>query len=201
MTADKICMPTLIFPDRLVRASFAGSGLNRHRLGGPLELEIKKWPRRYPPPHRVLTLDTMDPALDLDIQRASPIPLIYGFQLSGCRMKYKLTRSDDIEIQECQGQLAKNWPYADYPPMLPTVPLFFKSSEPIDWKKLEQDEDWSGLTNQDSRPKKDEILIVVPPNDVYGVSLWGWSGDRNGVQVVFRVNLNTLAVEAWNECA
>ena len=42
--------------------------------------------------------------------------------------------------------------------------------------------------------------VVVPPNDAYGVSLWGNSGDANQVQSIFRVNLKTLVVEAWNEC-
>jgi hypothetical protein len=83
--------------------------------------------------------------------------------------------------------------------MLPTVPLYFGAPKPINWKKLEEDEDWGGLTNQGSRPGANEVLLVVPSNDAYGVSLWGWSGDHEGVQIVFRINLDTLIIEAWNE--
>ncbi|MDB5301076.1 MAG: hypothetical protein JWO87_2739 [Phycisphaerales bacterium] len=132
MTADSIRTPTLIFPDRLVRSSLTGREVNRHRLGGPLELDIKGWPRRHPRPHRVVTINTMDPACDLDIQHTSPIPLIYGFQLNGCRLKYRVTGSNEVELQECQGRPAKNWPYAGYPSMLPAIPLYFQAWERID---------------------------------------------------------------------
>ena len=194
-----ILTPTLIFPVGLTRATFSGSDRNRHRLGGPLELDIEHWPRRGHSPHRIATLDPMDPAFGLGTRYHSPIPLIYGLQISGCRLRYQLNGHRKVKIQECQGQPAKNWPYAGYPEMLPTVPLHFQAPEPIDWKALEEDEDFHGLTNQDSRPKANEVLLVVPPNDTYGVSLWGLSGDRERVQIVFRINLDSFSVEAWNE--
>jgi len=199
MTADEILTPTLIFPDSLACASLAGRGPNRHRFGGPLELDIKGWPKRHPQPHRLATLFLSDPACGLNTSHYAHIPLIYGFELDGCRLKYRVSVSRRLEVTECQGQREKDWPYAGYPIMFPTLPLYFQAPKSIDWKELESNEDWSGLTRQDSRPGPNEVLVVVPSNDAYGVSLWGWSGDRNGTQVVFRVNLESLIVEAWNE--
>ena len=176
MEADDVRMPTLICPDRLNRATLCGAGWNRHRLGGPLELDIKGWPRRTPLPHRVLTLRLTDPALGLDTQPYWPIPLIYGLRISGSRLAYQVTGGAQIEIQDFRGKPSKDWPYAGYPETLPTVPLYFGTAEPIDWMELEKHEDWHGLTHQDSRPGANEVLVVVPPNDAYGDFLVGLVG-------------------------
>ena len=65
MDADDILTPTIIFPRRLMRASLSGKGPNRHRLGGPLELDLIGWPKRLPRPHRLMTLPLADPVLRL----------------------------------------------------------------------------------------------------------------------------------------
>jgi len=203
VNAGELLTPTVIFPDRILRSSFTGEGRNRHRFGGPVEVSIKPWPRSAPRPHCVMRVDLDDPTLGLcweDTPVATKIPLIYGFRIDGCRLTYRVRRSNELEVMKLEGGRPKDWPYSDYPAVFPTVPLYFESAKPLDWNKLEDDEDWVGLTRQDARPAKGEMLVVVPPNDAYGVSLWGNSGDANQVQSIFRVNLKTLVVEAWNEC-
>jgi len=155
-----------------------------------------------PGPQRLLTIALQDPLLQkLGLEFTgfvSSLSLLYAFQVSPCRFKYEVESLKLLEFEgESEGQ---DWPYENYPARFPVVPLAFEKPKPINWKKLEADEDWHGITAQDSRPGKDEVLVVVPPNDGYGVSLWGESGDNECVQTIFRVAMKAGTVETWNEC-
>jgi len=46
----------------------------------------------------------------------------------------------------------------------------------------------------------DQLVVVVTPSDRLGVSLWGGSGDAEGVEVVFRVSPEAGRVSTSNEC-
>jgi hypothetical protein len=168
-------------------------------------LDVGRWPERWPVPHRVVTLNLNDPDLGkLDTDNTwwpDRLPLIYAYRVSGCRIKYEWLSSGDLQLVEREGHPdQRDWPYRDYPVMFPTAPLVALPPQHIPWRQLEWDEDWFGLTWQDSRPSESEMLLVVPPNDAYGVSLWGQSGDLERVQTIFRINLRDRIVEAWNEC-
>lgn len=202
MEAEKIKMPTLIFPGHLVETSFASNAKYRHRMGGPLELKLPGWPKKLPQPQRLFTLDFDDPALEkLGLQIDAVVghlPLLYAFQVSSCTMKYEI---ESMKLLNFEGESeGSGWPYDNYPNRFPTVPLALKAPRRINWKQLERDDDWYGLTWQDSRPGPGEVLIVVPPNDIYGVSLWGEDGDDEQVQMVFRIDMKAAIIEAWNEC-
>src|SRR5690348_9899694 len=127
MDARSIRTPALIFRDHLVRTRIAPNFEFRHRVGGPLEMELEGWPKQMPEPHRLLTLGLFDPILlKLGLKfkfHKSHLPLVYSFRISGCRMKYEL---ESPKLLSLKGEPGKNWPYKDYPPIFPTVPLVFE---------------------------------------------------------------------------
>ena len=46
----------------------------------------------------------------------------------------------------------------------------------------------------------DELILVVPPNPMMGVTLWGPDGDAEEVQIIFRYNSKTGTLVAQNAC-
>ena len=54
---------------------------------------------------------------------------------------------------------------------------------------------WQGIDDATERA----AVVVVPPSDAYGVSLWG-EGDAEEVQVVFRIETATGIVSVSNQC-
>ena len=44
------------------------------------------------------------------------------------------------------------------------------------------------------------LVLVVPPNPIMGVSMWGPSGDAEEVQVIFNYNTEQGTMTAYNAC-
>lgn len=45
------------------------------------------------------------------------------------------------------------------------------------------------------------VVVIVPPSDDYGVSLWGDAGDAERVQVIFEIDPADGTVSASNQCS
>ena len=163
-------------------------------FGGPLDMRftgIQYGPHRL---HRVLTLDdSMIPGLKE--HTVSSMPLFYGLRFSGCRLMYRVRRRSVCHITEIEPRRSlRDWPYLDYPPLLPYIPLRLQrriSCTPQRFAKLS----WQGL---DIGLKN--LVAIVPPIPVGGVSLWGPTGDAEGVQIIFECDLENQIIKASNQC-
>ena len=165
-------------------------------LGGPLEMQFtgaRHGPQRL---HRVLTVEgNFIP--ELSQHGVSSIPFFYGMRFSGCQLAYQFTRAHGSGCQITSiepTRSSSSWPYADYPPLLPYIPLKLQkctACTPKRFAKLT----WQGL---EIRPRA--LVVIVPPFPAGGVSLWGPTGDVEGVQIIFECDLGKRIVTASNQC-
>ncbi len=197
-------LPRVIFRTHWAPLTLTRAPAFRHSFGGSLAFQVHGWPGTLPPPHRLLTLDLSDPSLSLESQ-VTELPLLYAFRLDGCCLQYTVTDDGNATALEVSGSPASDWPYPGYPTEFPFHPLVLGSFGSVHWDcdydSDECDEGHPWETTQGSEPEEDELLVIVPPSSTYGVSLWGDEGDREGVQTIFRINTESLTVEAWNECS
>ena len=194
-----------------VRVADFSTGAGPHVFGGPFGLTLQ--PAQTNPVkriagivrslvgvrpllHRVLTLDLTDPILRLHIDGLSRLPLVYGFVYDGCRLKYRVTADDAIELLEMNRQArAADWPYADYPEAFAARPFTLKNDGEIEPAQVSE-RTWQGINEIDPSTG---IVAIVPPSSQYGVSLWG-DGDDELVQVVFEIDPASRTVTAYNQC-
>ena len=162
-------------------------------FGGPQERKIsgiKHGPHRI---HQVAELHGRDiPALT--DAYVFGLPLLYGFRFDGCFLRYRFS-TNDVEVLEIRpAQSSEDWPYQDYPPLLPYVPIRAIESAPKAWEAFA--ESFPNLA--DEQPT--QLVAVVEPPLSLGFSMWGKSGDLEGVCVVFECDLREKTVASYNIC-
>ena len=59
---------------------------------------------------------------------------------------------------------------------------------------------FSEFLAQKDKIEADELVVVVPPISDLGMSLWGDDGDAEGVQIIFRCDVQSWRVRVYNEC-
>lgn len=68
----------------------------------------------------MLTLSQRDPNLGSAIPGVTELPLVYGFTLNGCRLRYKLVADGQVELLELNPSVpTSGWPYKNYPAAFP----------------------------------------------------------------------------------
>lgn len=160
--------------------------------GGPLQ------PRLHgdfgpAPLHHIATLSTEH----LPMLGGISLPLLYGFQYSGCTLDYQYSPLEvnllDMDPQESTPE----WPYADYPPLLPRLALRLASVQAERW------EDFSSRARYPNLPARQsaELVAVIPAPLHIGQSLWGEDGDDEGVCVVCECDLTRHQVHSYNICS
>ncbi|KAF0127356.1 MAG: hypothetical protein FD152_2524 [Xanthobacteraceae bacterium] len=160
-------------------------------FGGPLEggvTGVEHGPRRL---HTIGRLSGRAiPALSRHY--FSAFPLIYGMCFDGCEMTYRLMPNGSVEVLHMSTtRSSDDWPYRDFPTLLPFVPLALATATPrsyVDFAKR--------FPNLPDRPEG-QLVVCVPPPATVGVSLWA-SGDYEGVTIVFDCDLTTATVHAYN---
>ena len=123
------------------------------------------------------------------------IPLIYGFVLDGCKLRYRVVSDSQIAVTKIEStQRSDDWPYANCPMHFPARPFALAEVGTIKPKQVNQ-LTWQGIVGNPAR----QLVVIVPPSKRYGVSLWG-DGDDSLVQVVFEIDPATGVVSAYNQC-
>jgi len=163
-------------------------------FGGPFQgsiTGIEHGSRRL---HHIATLngDCFEPLWH--IVGGGSLRLLYGMCYNGCRLRYRnsATTVDLLEMEPTAS--ASDWPYAEYPSYLPYFPLRLKRRSKC------SAQEFSEASCQPLEVISSEVLILVPPSPVLGISLWGPSGDAECAQIVFRCDLAKRTVEAYNQC-
>lgn len=160
------------------------------RFGGPLESSLfgtRFGPRKL---HQIAFIAFAD--LRTPVLKSFPgLPLLYGMCFDGCDLKYRVSERDvDIE-RITPDRSSEDWPYERYPNELPLVPLV-----PVrTWQQ-----EWTDFMPYLNEWESSDLTVIVPPPARLGFSLWGSSGDAEGVVLVFQYSLANNAVRAFNVC-
>jgi hypothetical protein len=180
----------------LWQGSIAQGKRYRHTFGGPLDLLVRGSTRKRRPLHRLLTIDLHDRRLSVPLPNAGLLPLLYGFAYSGCVLDYQVVSDAEVRVIELTPSIpSKDWPYKNYPEHFGAKPVALGERQRISRKALTK-LTWQGLDDEAA----DELVVVVRPSQCFGISLWGESGDREEVEVIFRVQPETGRVSVSNQC-
>jgi hypothetical protein len=161
-------------------------------FGGPLEVDLSGLPTATRPLHMVACLPLMEMRQLGSHNRLFTLPLIYGFNYSGCEIKYRIKITGWIEILELSPtESSDDFPYSNYPLLLPYAPLSLSGTRECTYQEFAEE-----IPNMaDEQPA--ELIVAVPPPATLGVSLWGPSGDKDDVTVVFECSLAERTVKAY----
>lgn len=122
------------------------------------------------------------------------LPLVYGMHYDECELRYRVDYGHQIELLDIVPAASLDgWPYPDYPPLLPYVPLRLQARP---WRSS-YDQFAERFPNMPERQSA-ELMIAVPPPASVGLSLWGDCGDGDGVTLVFECDLKNRIVNATN---
>ena len=172
------------------RAQFYSSSY----FGGPTSIRftgLRHGPRRL---HHMMTLN-WDAIPGIEDKGYSDLSLFYGMCYSGCTMTYEIKESFSFRLLELEPRRSSSdWPYTPYPDLLPYVPLRLARRVRCTAEQFRE------LLIQQGDVKADEVTIIIPPMFDLGLSLWGHSGDAEGVQIVFQLDVERRRVRAYNEC-
>ena len=148
-------------------------------FGGPMEVELSGIEHGPKPLHLIARLATTD----IRAMRGD-IPLIYGMCYDGCRLEYRIDVIGKIELLKLRPtQSSEDWPYLNYPLLLPYVPLQIGETRSSSYEEFaEAFPNMPGL-------QPSELVVAVPPPATLGVSLWGGTGDADNVTILFECDL------------
>lgn len=162
--------------------------------GGPLERAVigcTFGPARL---HQVASLSPSNLPVLGDAPWIGELPLVYGFRFDGCSLEYRFETNTIQVLHISPESSTEGWPYHDYPPLLPYIPI--TATQPIS-------EDWDAFASRfPNLPEEQpaELVAVVPPAFLIGQSLWGRSGDLEEVCIVFECYLSEKRVACYNVC-
>jgi hypothetical protein len=163
-------------------------------FGGPFERSITGVKHGPHPLHHIATLSghCFEPLWH--IVGVVQLHLLYGICYDACHMKYR-TSATGVEVLEMTPTTStSDWPYSDYPTYLPYFLLRLQQRSQCSL------EEFLELSCQPIDVAPSEVLVLIPPSPVLGMSLWGPSGDGENTQIVFRCDLAKRTVEAYNQC-
>ena len=163
-------------------------------FGGPTEIQLAGLRHGPRPIHHLMTLNWRA-IPGIEKKGVTELPLFYGMGYSGCSMTYEIVESSRCKLLEMEpSKSSADWPYSGYPDLLPYIPLRLAQRVSCSQEQFRE------LLCQRSEVKPDEVTVIVPAMFDLGISLWGHSGDAEGVQIVFHCDIEKGIVRAYNEC-
>jgi len=188
----------------LVIVHHAGQSISLDRVeehsfsvfGGPNELEVRctSLPRSL---HQIAWLNHNQ----LQCCLAPPryiwdLPLLHPMRYSGGTLRYRFSREAIEVLDELEpSEASDTWPYVGFPDLLPCYPLEVVSVVAEDWPSFAR----RAPNLPEEQPS--ELVALVPPPQGLGFTLWGRSGDAEGVTIVFECNLPEKVVTTYNVCS
>jgi hypothetical protein len=162
-------------------------------FGGPRDFKITG---KRPVPdklHYIARLDHNDLPILGSSSSMSDLPLLYGLRYPNGGLTYQFEHSE-IKVLTSPGAFDEDWPYRDYPTLLPYIPVTVTSRKKQTWRQFSAE-----FPNmKDEQPS--ELVVIVPPPMTIGVSVWGPDGDAEGVAMVFECDLKEKRVTTYNVC-
>ena len=205
---DQLRWPIMFTGGMLVRYEpCQGSGVAY--VGGPLEQRFVGRKFGDEPLHRVFSFTPGVLPQPSGHYLQGRLGFFYGLRYDGCHLRYLVPvqlgvnaqfvqESDPIKVLTIQPKSSSSdWPYDDYPRLLPYVPLKEVSRKPIDAQTFAATYSWQGIDDL----SENELVVVVPTMPNLGISLWGRRGEDAAVQIIFRFNYLTNEVSVITQCA
>lgn len=178
--------------------SFRSGGANAGSIyGGPLTQTVSGRPFGPARLHHVASLSAASlPFLGAPPRYVFNLPLVYGFRFDGCELTYRFAPNELEVLRISPDKSSEDWPYLDYPPLLPYIPV--EAEPPVT-------QTWAAFASQfgifsDAGEQPAELVAVVPPAFLIGQSLWGRDGDLEGVFIVFECDIARGLVRSFNVC-
>lgn len=175
-----------------------------NRFGGAHELAWRGLAKGCRP-HLLLRLRPSSLPFGLPAMPADDLPLFHPFRSSeGPELAY--APGPDGALVASQSPRARradrDWPYPDYPEVLPSRGLEIEGPHPVPYLALSPAGGHRTLSVQDLPEDGGQFLIVVVTarEKTLGVSLLGSAAEDTAVQIVFVVNPTTGAVWTYNHC-
>lgn len=163
-------------------------------FGGPMQQRVEGIEYGPRPLHMIAEISWMHMPAAHEESRLNKLPLIYGMHYSGCQLRYRVV-SGGIELLQLEPRASSDdWPYANFPSLLPYIPL--RLSDVPTEATYARFIDSFGDSNLDNKQPADLVAMVPPPASI-GVSLWG-RGDGEGVTIVFECDLKKREVFAYS---
>jgi hypothetical protein len=161
-------------------------------FGGPLPAGISGRPFGPKPLHLIARLAGWHiPALGEN--HLFDLPLIYGLNYDSCCLDYRVEYGHKVDLTAiAPAASSDDWPYANFPPLLPYVPLRLDDTP----RAESYDKFAARFPNMPERPPA-ELIVAVPPPATVGVSFWG-GGDLDDTTIVFACDLKRKTVNASN---
>jgi hypothetical protein len=185
----------LAFDGSITYSFVRAPGLCASVFGGPMEYNITA--KRSPAPrlHHIARLSHNHLPILGPPRYVFSLPLLYGMCYSGWNLTYHFEHSNITLADLHPKKPTDDWPYRDYPVMLPYVPLEVAKRKKASWSQFAAE-----FPNMpENQPS--ELVVVVPPPGTIGVSLWGREGDGEGVALVFECDLEAKRVSTYNVCS
>jgi hypothetical protein len=163
-------------------------------FGGPLELPVSglSLPR---PLHQIAWLNHNELECLAPPRYIWDLPLLHPMRYSGASLQYEFSR-EGITVQQLEpSEASDSWPYLGFPDLLPYYPLTLDSAVQEDWESFTR--------HAPNLPTEQptELVILVPPPQGLGFTLWGRGGDAEGVTIVFECNLASKQINTYNVCS
>jgi hypothetical protein len=118
-------------------------------------------------------------------------PLLHGLCYDACELRYRVVSPTTLELVQMSPSVSlADWPYPDYPPLLPYVPLRLGGKRRCSYARFAD-----RFPNM-PEPQPSELVVAVPPPASVGMSLWG-SGDGDGVTIVFECDLHACMIRSF----
>jgi hypothetical protein len=166
-------------------------------FGGPGEVAWRGLRHGPEPLHFIGRLSNFHLPILARVEHYFDLPLLYGMRYSGCCLTYQVAPNSDSQLNLkalTPRRSSKDWPYEQYPPLLPYIPLRVGRRRRITYRAFARR--YPNLA--DTQPAT--LVVVVPAMFNIGVSLWGRWGDGEGVTIVFECDVARRTVKAYNVC-
>ena len=157
-------------------------------FGGPMPSKITGQAFGPKPLHRIACLSGLD-IRALSAAYIHELPLVFGMHYDGCELLYRAESRYEIEILSIAPAKSLNdWPYENFPPLIPYVPLRLKGSP----QNTTYGEFASRFPNTPNEPA--ELIVCVPEPATIGLSFWG---DWSNVTIIFQCDLRSREITSF----
>jgi len=177
-------------------------------FGGPLEQKFSGQQFGPEPLHRLFTFSAAALPQPKGNYLQGRMGVFFGLRYDGCELQYRvpvlkavnaqyIETASPIDVRRVSpNRSSDEWPYANYPRMLPYVQMKEVSRTPMQAEELVSTHTWQGI----GAITEDDLVVVVPAVAALGVSLWGRCGDDAAVQVVVRYGYSTHDATVGSQC-
>jgi hypothetical protein len=160
-------------------------------FGGPMRAKPSGIDHGPKPLHLIARLSS-DHLPVLGRHHIYDLPLIYGMCYDGCNLDYRVDIGNKVELLKLSPtHSSDDWPYPNYPPLLPYVPLQIAEDRGASYAEFA--EQFDNMPEQQTT----ELVVAVPNPATLGISLWG---RPSAVTIVFECDLSDHMVYAFNVC-